>query len=228
VDPFSNWTGSMDVRLYGVTDFTATTTPTASGANVTAVMNTPGQNGRITFTGTSGQRISMTIGAGPLGTVTLQKPDGTTLASQSITVLALFMDAVTLPTAGTYTIFVDPLDARTGSVPLTVYSVPANTTGTLTVNGTAATVSIGTPGQNATRTFSGNAAQQVTVRITSNAMSVTVKLQKADGTVLASVSSGSAIFDLPTVTLPAKATYTIVIDPDVASTGSLSIRVTNP
>lgn len=228
VDPLGANTGSLDVRLYAVTDFTASITPTTAGTNITVPLTTPGQNGLVTFSGTSGQRISMIVGAGPLGTVTLKKPDGTTLASQSITVLALFMDAQTLPTTGTYTIFVDPLNAGTGNVPLTVYNVPADAIASTTVNGTATPITIGTPGQNGKVTFSGSNNQHVTVHVTVNGIgNIAVQLQKSDGTVLAS-GSGSGVFDLTQVTLPANGTYTVFINPSLAGTGTVSIRVTSP
>jgi hypothetical protein len=226
VDPLGSYTGSLAVRLYNVSDYTGTIPFGAPG--VTVPISTPGQNGRLTFTGSSGQRISLVIGAGPIGGVTIQKPDGSTLVSGSITAIATFIDTTTLPTNGTYAIVVNPDGAGAGNIALTLYSVPADTTGTLTVNGNPVSVSIGTPGQNATRTFSGSNGQQVTVHITNNTMLVTVKLQKSDGTVLASGSSVLGGFDLPSVTLPARGTYTIVIDPSLASTGSLSLRVTNP
>ena len=54
-----------------------------------------------------------------------------------------------------------------------------------------------------------------------------MQLQKSDGSVLAS-GSGSGVFDLTQVTLPANGTYTVFINPSLAGTGTVSIRVTSP
>src|SRR5215203_2230790 len=94
-----------------------------------------------------------------------------------------FFVVATLPSTGTYTIFVDPTTTVTGGLSVTLHDVPADSTGTVTVNGSAVTVTTTTPGQNGSRTFSGTAAQQVAVQWTSNSMgSVAVTLLSTDGT----------------------------------------------
>ena len=64
-------------------------------------------------------------------------------------------------TTGTYTITVDPRDALTGSLTFTMNAVPDNT-GTTAI-GTPTTVTIGTIGEVAVRTFSATAGQSVTL-----------------------------------------------------------------
>ncbi len=228
VDPMGTGTGGVALTLYQVAaDVSGAITP--GGFAVTVSITSPGQNGLLTFSGTSGQRVSLGVSSGPGGTVTIRKPDDTTLTSGSIQVIASFIEAVTLPTTGTYSIFVNPTGSSTGSVTLTLYDVPADVTGSVTVGGSALGVTTTVAGQNASVTFSGTASQQVTVHVTNNAMGfVTVKLLKADGTVLTSASSSGANFNLSTQTLPATATYTISIDPSQANTGSLNVNVTNP
>jgi hypothetical protein len=140
-----------------------------------------------------------------------------------------FIDVKTLPATGTYTIVVDPLGSATGNLTLTLYDVPADTTGTVSIGGSSVSVSLGTPAQKGTLTFTGSASQQVTVRMTSNTFgSVTVKLLKPDGSQLTSGTSSSSIFNLATQTLPTTGTYTIVVDPAGVNTGSISVSVTNP
>lgn len=116
---------------------------------------------------------------------------------------------------------------------MTLYDVPADTTGTVTINGQPVGVSLGTPGQNGSLTFTGAQNQQVTVHVTGNGMtdSVTVKLLYDDGqtqTILAQAASSAANFDLQPATLPTPgtATYTITINPAKAGTGTLNISVT--
>jgi YD repeat-containing protein len=232
IDPVSLATGSLTLTLYSVpADVTGTIT---AGSPVTVSTTRPGQNAALTFSGTAGQRISLQGTNGMTGQVafacdvhvSILKPDSTTLASQTCMEGSGFIDAISLPATGTYTIKVDPADIAVGSLTLTLYSVPADDSGTLTIGGSALSLTTTVPGQNASATFSGTASQQVTVHVTSNSMgNVTVKLLKPDGTQLTSTTSSAASFNLSTQTLPTTGTYTIVVDPPGTNTGSITISV---
>jgi len=230
VDPVGTGTGTLTLTLYNVpADLTGTFTPTTSGDQKTITIGTPGQNARYTFSGTTGQRISLKISNGPIGTVLILNPDNTTLASKSITVINQFIDTTTLVATGTHAVTVDLNEANTGSVTLTLYDVPADTTGTVTINGGAVGVTLSTPGQNGSLTFSGTSGQLVTVRVTNNTMSTTtVKLLKPDGSQLTSSTSPLGSFNLAQQTLPVTGTYTVVVDPSQWNTGSMNVAVTNP
>lgn len=233
VDPTDG--GMMSNMTLTVHDVPADTTGTitAGGSAVTVTNNHPGQNGTLTFSGTANQRVSvrMTNGSytgGSYCTVSLKKPDGTTLDSDFFSGSG-FIDIQTLPTTGTYTIFVDPSDAAVGSVNVTLYDVPADLTGSVTVGGSALNVAPSVPGQNANVTFEGTSSQQVTVRITSSTLScVAVTLKQPNGSTLTTKSSCAAAFNLTTQTLPVTGTYTIQINPSGANTGNLNVNVTNP
>ncbi len=228
VDPSSMNTGSMTLTLYNTPDITGSITP--GGSPVTVNIGVPGQNARLTFTGTANQLVSlqMTSVTIPGTTVSILKPDGTSLASLWVTTSGGFIDTKTLPVSGTYTILVNPSSTNTGNMTLTLYDT-AEITGTITVGGPAVPVSIGIPGQNARLTFSGTASQQITMRVTSNTMgSVTLKLLRPDGTTQTTTTSSSTSFNSQTVTLATTGTYTITIDPSTTNTGSLNLAVTNP
>jgi hypothetical protein len=128
-----------------------------------------------------------------------------------------------------YTIAIDPLGPDTGAITFTLYDVPADATTTLSIGGSSGTLTTTTPGQNAAATFSGTAAQSATVHVTSNTLgSTTVRLLDPNGTQLTSLTSSAASFNLTTQTLPATGTYTIVVDPGGANTGSITVNVTSP
>ena len=229
IDPAVAATGTVTLNLYTVpADVSGTIT--ADGSTTNVVITTPGQHASLTFSGTSGQRVSLKApSGGPSGTTYLKNPDGSTLASvASGGVSSHFLEPVVLPTTGTYSVFVDPGAAATGTVVLNLYTVPADLSGTLTINGSAVGVTLSTPGQNGSYTFSGTASQQVTVRVTSNTMSVVVTLKKPDGTTLTSKTSSASSFNLTQQTLPTTGTYTVVVDPQTSSTGSLNVAVTSP
>ena len=195
----------------------------------------PGQNGLIAFDGVAGQRVSLgvsgvTVGAGScctVGNTAINKPDGTVLLSTinfttggGATVTAI------LPVSGTYTIPVNPLQAMSGNLILTLSEdVP----GSVTINGGTLPLSLSRVGQNAYITFSGTSGTVVTVRITGNTIGTTVvKLLNPDGTTLTSSTSGSGAFNLAQKTLPVTGTYVITLDPNSILTGNITVAVTNP
>jgi FG-GAP-like repeat len=227
VDPVTDSTGTITLTLYAVDpDITGTITPGGPPVNVT--IPGPGQNAYYTFAGTAGQRVSMTATSSVAASVQLLKPDQSILGSTG-TPGTGFMDTKTLPSTGTYTVVVDPFAADTGTFTVTLYDVPADVSGSVTIGGNPLEVTIGVPGQNGTLTFSGTASQQVTVRITGNTMNtpgVTIKLLKPDGTMLTEMLNVTASFNLTTQTLPTTGTYSIVIDPRLEKTGSLNVQVT--
>lgn len=229
-------TGSVTLTLYAVPpDFTASTTATQAGSAVAVPTTVPGHNGIVTFPGTTDQRVSVKVSSfSPLGSVALRRPDGTTQASVASGIGAAFIDSEELETPGTYSLKVDPTNAATGTTTLTLYDVPPDTTGTVTIGGSAVAVSIGTPGQNGSLTFSGTQGQTVTVQMTNNTIgtsgirgSTTVRLKKPDGTELTSTTSSALNFNLATQVLPVSGTYTIVIDPSGAHTGSINVAIAN-
>ena len=110
----------------------------------------PGQNATRTFNGTAGQRISFNFTGVTMASVKVivkapprTEPRRRPSSSDTFGTDGDFRrsgDAARGPT-GTYTVTIDPQDASTGSVTLTFYNVPADTTGTTSC---ATTV----PGQN--------------------------------------------------------------------------------
>ncbi len=236
VDPQSTDTGSMTLTLYDVpADVTSSITP--GGSPVTVTTTVPGQNASSTFNGTAGQRISLRMTGVTIGTstccsvrVSIRNPDGSNLVSPTLMgTNGSFFDVQTLSATGVYTIVVDPQSSDTGSMTLTLYAVPADVTGTVTIGGSAVNVTITVPGQNGSLTFTGTSGQQATVHVTGNTMGlVRVTLLKPDGTSLTSSFTSAASFNLATQTLPVNGTYTIKIDPDSFNTGSMSVSVTNP
>ena len=231
VDPAGAATGGVTLTLHEVpADYSASIA--AGGPPVTATMSTPGQNAALTFSGTPGQRIFLKGTNGMTGhllacdvNVRILQPDGAALAPDACMENSGFIGALTLATGGTYTIVVDPLSHAAGNITLTLYTVPDDTTGVVTIGGPAVTVTLSTPGQIGTRTFSGTAGQQVTVRMTANTFGwVAVRLKKPDGSVLATLR-GFSSFGLPPQTLPTTGTYTIEVDPGAA--GSITLAATS-
>ena len=155
VDPQSAHTGSAALTLYDVPpDSGGAIVP--GGPAVSVSTTAPGQNARLSFDGTAGERVSVRVAnvTMPNAYVSLVKPDGTTLGTKTLVGSAGgFVDVRTLPSAGRYELLVDPLAAGTGSATVTLYDVPADVTATASPGGPSVAVNISTPGQNARVTF---------------------------------------------------------------------------
>jgi hypothetical protein len=236
VDPVQRALGGVTVQLYDVPadsggPITACTSLPCSP--VSAATGTPGQNARLTFVGTLGQRVSLIAGnstyAG-LVKVSILKPDESPLTLLPLNVgsgVDGFIEPVTLPADGTYTVLVDPPLANVGSLDVRLFSVPADVVGAITP-GTPLTASTSVPGQNAEYTFSGTANQRVSLNLTNVTYgSARVSILKPDLTRL-----GTPLFVpdtlgdfLEPLKLPVTGTYRVKIDPIRESTGSLDVRL---
>jgi YD repeat-containing protein len=219
--------GSATVLLSSFNDIRGTIAP---GSPVNVTTSFPGQNARYTFSGTTGQQVSLTVtnatypGCGGFS-VSILKPDGTTLSSTFSCSSTAFLDSVTLPVTGTYTVFFDPSGAGTGSATM-VLNTFTDISGTITP-GTPVTVTTTVAGQNARYTFSGTTGQQVSLSVTNATYpgcgGFSVSILKPDGTTLSSTFSCSSTAFLDSVTLPVTGTYTVFFDPSGTGTGSATI-----
>lgn len=225
IDPSGTNTGAITLKLMSYLSGTLNLNGTATTTTITQV----GQNARYTFTGTAGQWVSLGMTAVSIASsaITLWKPDGTQLASTSVSTTGGSLDPPTaLPTTGTYTVTVNPSGANTGSLTLTLST---EVTGTLTINAAATPVPLSRAGQNARYIFAGTAGQQATVKIIGNTLgSVTVTLYTPSGAWQNGLTSSAASFNLSTVTLATTGTYTVTVNPTGVTTGSLNLQVTSP
>jgi YD repeat-containing protein len=229
VNPQGTTTGSITLLLNNFGDISGTITP---GTPLSVTTTTAGQNARYTFSGTTGQQVSVTlsnstyIGCNAV-VVSIVKPDGSTLGSAGIcNGSSGFLDSQTLPTTGTYTVLVNPQGTTTGSITLLLNTF-ADVTGTITV-GTPLTATTTTAGQNALYTFSGTSGQQVSINLTGSTYTgcnaVVVSLVKPDGSTQASagICNGSTGF-LDSQTLATTGTYTVLVNPQGTTTGSVTL-----
>ena len=229
VDPTTSATGQATVTLYESNDVTGTIT--VSGPSVLVALPTPGQNGRLTFEGTAGQRIS-TLGTGSTFTgcwnIGIYKPDGSQLANVFTCSSSALVEAQLLPVSGTYTVVIDPSGAGTGQVTVNIYDV-VDLTGPIAIDGAGVTSTITTPGQVARLAFDGTAGQRVSVNNSGSTMTGcwTVAILKPDGTQLASVFSCSSGSFMEPQTLPVTGSYTLLIDPSGAATGQVTANLYN-
>jgi RHS repeat-associated protein len=232
-------TGSLNFTLNDVVDITD---PISPGTPRTLNFSTPGQRAHLTFDATAGQKVSVnfTNGTFPynLGSYAFHakiiKPDGNTLRAQDFTGGGGgFVDAVTLPDTGTYTLEVDPDRELTGNITATLYNV-VDITGSITP-GTPRTLNFTTPGQSAYLTFNTTQTdQKASVNFTNGTFPYDVtkyafhmKILKDGNTLKAQDFSGGGGGFVDAVTLHDPGTYTLVVDPDRELTGNITATVYN-
>jgi uncharacterized protein YhfF len=229
VDPGGTATGSVTLQINTFSDISGTIT---IGTPLTVTTTGAGQRARYTFSGTAGQQISLTLtnstytGCIALATSIL-KPDGTTLGSTSICGASGFIDSMTMPVTGTYTVLVDPGGTATGSVTLQLNTF-SDISGTITI-GTPLTVTTTGIGQNARYTFSGTAGQQISLTLTNSTytgcIALATSILKPDGTTLGSTSICGASGFIDSMTMPVTGTYTVLVDPGGTATGSVTLQL---
>jgi YD repeat-containing protein len=229
IDPQGVATGGVTVQLNNDSDVTGTIT--AGGSPVTVTTTVVGQDARLTFSGTVGQRVSLAVTnvTNPTAYVYLVKPDGTnqTYTYISTSCNPCFMDTQTLGTTGTYTLWVQHNSTYVGSETLQLYNVPADATGTITIGGSPVSVTTTVPGQNASLTFSGTSGQSVTISITSGSYSSCfLYLKNPDGTTLTSGYCSGTTDTVGPATLGTSGTFTIFIDPQGTATGGATVQLT--
>jgi uncharacterized protein YhfF len=216
VDPQLASTGSVTLNLYLVPTCTGSITP--GGAGVTATVSTPGQDCRFTFTGTAGQRVSLNKTSDTLGeTTSILDPAGATVGGTTGT----FLEPQLLPTNGTYTVLVDATGANTGAVTVTLYDVPPDCSGTITIGGSGVTATITAAGQNCVFNFAGTSGQRMSLAKTSDTLNEVTYVLKPDGSTLA--STGASFIEPQT--LPTSGTYSVLVDGSTTATGSVTITL---
>ncbi|HEY5941858.1 MAG TPA: RHS repeat-associated core domain-containing protein [Solirubrobacterales bacterium] len=240
VDPYGTGTGTTDLFLWETPDITGQSiTPSTEGGSVTSTIDIPGQRELISFSGTAGQKVSWktsesTISAG--GAISILKPDGSELSGSNGTFS--FHDPVTLPTTGTYKFVIDPATTGstpvtngTGSVKLTAYTFE-DPTATLdppaTAEGLKQPVSLTVPGQNARYSVEMKAGDKVSLRTNNSNMTgqYRTKWINPSGQEVYSIYYGAKEnYFWDSKTLSTAGTWTLVVDPEGETTGSVDLVV---
>jgi YD repeat-containing protein len=122
IDPPGVETGNVTIKLNDATDVTGPIT--TDGTPVMVTTTVPGQNGKLTFSGVAGQKITAVLDNNTYGSssisMSILSPNGTRFSASSPSSASQFIDdtqyciwgfigyvcgSITLPTTGTYTLF---------------------------------------------------------------------------------------------------------------------------
>ncbi|POM27037.1 Chitinase A1 precursor [Actinomadura rubteroloni] len=233
VDPVGDVTGSVGLQVFEVAD--QILAATVGGASVQVATTVPGQDGRVRFSGTVGQRVSVAFSGSSFSygkvAVSLVGPGGTVVAPNSSWSGSYLLGPVNLPSSGEYTVLVDPVGDATGSVSVQVSEV-ADQMLAATVNGPAVQVSTPVPGQDSRVQFAGTAGQQVTFWLSGSTYATgqaVPSLLKPNGTVASTGSEywTSGAYKFGPLTLTDTGTYTFLINPKSISVGGVTVQITD-
>jgi hypothetical protein len=235
-------------RLLNAVVRTATPNPTTAcgtifgDGSVINVTVASGQNPCFKFDGLANQTVSALMTAVSPSTfgnswyLRILRPNQTELTSAFICCgyTADFLDTVSLPTDGEYTLVVDPAGTLTGSVSLQLYTV-GDVTGSIAANGPAVNVALTTPGQRGVLTFTGTAGQIVSATMTALSPtwfpnSWTMTLVGPTGPTAANLGSAfgccaNSVAFMEDVTLQDPGEYRLIVDPSSNFTGTVAVRL---
>jgi len=114
--------GTVETRLFVVSHLAASVS--VNGASSPISIGVPGQNAVISFVGTAGQALLGHVTNNLINStyVYLRKPDGTTMTYTASGSANFDLSSQTLPSAGTYSVLVDPIGSATGGIAISVTS----------------------------------------------------------------------------------------------------------
>jgi hypothetical protein len=199
---------------------------TAIGTPTTVTIGTIGEVAVRTFPATAGQKLTLRVSENSItaADLTVRDPNGNIVGTLFVSSEDGFRDVFSLTTAGTYTITVDPRDQRTGSLTYTMNAVPDNVGSTAI--GTPTTVTIGTIGEVAIRTFSATAGQSVSLSVEGNAIpGVDLIVRNPSGNIIATLFASGETATRSAFTLLVTGTYTITVDPRDQLVGKLKFTL---
>ncbi len=219
ISPLNGGTGSTTVTLS-----TDQVSPLAMDSSDQLTFSPPGQDARLSFSGTAGQLINLAVSKATVClNYSILNTDGSQLTSGVTCFATGALEAVSLPSTGTYTALISPLNGATGS---TTVTLSTDQVGSLSMN-SSDPLTFSLPGQNARLSFSGTAGQLINLQITNSTIApcLNYSILNPDGSQLATALTCGATGALNPVSLPSTGTYTALISPINGGTGSAMVAL---
>jgi hypothetical protein len=221
--------GRATARVYLSRDTTAAITP--NGSPVSTAIEQPGGIVRYRFSGRSGQRMFLELTQSSLpnqcSPLQLRDPTDRLLTSGCVVNGSGAIEGTVLPMDGTYTVMVDPNDRTIGTVHMRLFAA-ADQVGSITPNGQPVVATIGQPGLVVRYRFTGTPGTAVAVEASDATLPdqcSLVELRDPADNLLASGCVIAGAGDIRPTVLPVAGSYSIVVDPSGASTGTVSLTL---
>ena len=226
--PYPTSSGNINIKVINVPPDSAGTIE-IDGQAVRAANTAPGQNARLTFDGTAGQNLSL-FGetTRTRAHISILNPDGSTLVSPASIAFrnAAFVEDITLPTDGTYTVFIDPAAESIATIEVKLSSSPTDISKTINADGSDTTITT-VPGQNAEVTFNGTADQKISLKLQASGigrLSTRITIEQPNGSILVNNQAFLSYF-LDATILPQTGVYKIKLDPAKELAGTITLNL---
>ncbi|MFN8635252.1 MAG: RHS repeat-associated core domain-containing protein [Chloroflexota bacterium] len=222
--------GQITANLYTFTDIAGTIA--SNGTPTTVTTTVPGQNAGLTFEATAGQKVSVALSDSSFTNgiiASIVDDHGNIKGGPFGFGLGFFLEPITIDTAGTYTLLFNPGGAQTGSITAQLFTV-TDISQPIAINGPPTSVTLTTPGQVALLTFGGTAGQNIRVDLTNGTFAgigneAQASLIGPGGSVVAGPSALHDSQTLGPITFGTSGTYTVLVNPPNADTGSFTAGV---
>ena len=233
VQPMNGATGTLQVWLSH--DVAGTL---AIGTPFNLALARPGQNGRLTFSGTAGGLFAIqvrgvvTLPASQGILVLVYQPDGTLFAYTHLGGAGQTLVPPTLPVTGMYTIFVEPEAAYKGAATASM-EVLLDPGQNLIIDGLTQNATIAVAGGSARYTFAGTSGQNLGLGVNNMtftpATDASVWIYKPDGAFWVGISCSRTVGGCgrELTNLPSSGTYGIVVQPAAGAIGNFSITLSS-
>ncbi len=222
---------TLDVLLTGQVVFATDGAATEAASGVLLSIDKAGGSASFSFTANAGERLFIEVPVTSLpddcDPLQLFAPASTKLAQGCIVSNEGFIDTLTAPTTGAYSLSVVPTTATTGKARVLVHR-PRDVVGTIVPNGPEATASIDQPGAMARFTFDAAAGDKVSAVVSASTLAddcSPLRIVAPDGTKVADGCIVNGKGSVDSVTLGVSGTYSLLFDPTGAKTGKARLRV---
>ncbi len=201
---------------------------TLDGAAVKTAALVPGEREFMTFNGTSGTIVNMNLTGSTIASycASLVRPDTSTLATQCFGTGTGFFSETALDVTGAWKILIDPQSYYAGAVTVELNTSTVGS-GTIVVDGPAKTATIANAGDTATYTFSATVGEKIAATLTSSTInSGSINILRGDNSLADSQGIGTGDAFMEPFTVDVAGTWSIVVDPGGADTGSITLQLT--
>jgi RHS repeat-associated protein len=223
VKPSGTDTGKVKLSAAAIHEVTGSITPTAEGVVTHVTISTPYQKARYTVEITANEVVSLATSESTLGAPYLEwlNYHGEVVSREESYGSGEFVGATRFPTAGKYTLVVNPQGTATGSLALTAYNA-SDVTGSLAL-GESKTFTVSVPGQIARISVPASSGERFSASLKEPSFSIgTLVLDSPEGVKLAESGFNGEGFIEP-LSLSSNGTYSLVVTPDLARTGTFKL-----
>ncbi|GIH07013.1 hypothetical protein Rhe02_50800 [Rhizocola hellebori] len=219
--------GRATLRVYLAKDTNTDIAP--NGAAMSVTIEQPGSVARYRFAGVAGQRVFVDVPESSLpdqcSPLQLRDPADRVLASGCVINGSGDIEGTVLPADGSYTVVVDPQVRSIGTAQIRLFAAKDQTSA-IALGGQPVIANVTQPGLALRYQFSATAGTSVTLDVTESTLPdqcSPLRLLDPDGKQLRSGCVINGKGDLAKVSLPVTGTYTIIVDPSGAATGTAKL-----